>query len=210
MISELPSPSLRKDLEAATARYQTALPESPAVAYLQGRVISGRTAQLARLGYVADVADPMHGRLAIPYLTRAGVVNIKYRRLDGGDPKYLYWPGLDSTLYGVEDFFTTAGPLVITEGEVDCLSIKQAGVRCVGYPGVQNFKAHHARCFYGEDLVVIVADGDTPGRDAAKAISKEIGRWAERVRVVRCPDGADANSVLVEQGEQALRQLIGV
>jgi hypothetical protein len=44
-----------------------------------------------------SVVDPIaghelgEGMLSIPYITPAGVVGIKFRRLDEGTPKYL-WP----------------------------------------------------------------------------------------------------------------------
>jgi DNA primase len=114
-------------------------------------------------------------------------------------------------LFNVNAFFQPSATIVVTEGELDALAVQQAtGLPAVGYPGTSGWKPFYFRCFSGYQTVVVVADGDEPGREAAKSVAKEIGRAADTVRVVRLEDGADASSVLVSEGPAGLSGRLGV
>jgi len=64
--------------------------------YLAQRGINPAVAQAIRLGVVVD---PLAGqeqfinRLAIPYLTPTGVVDIRFRSMGPEEPKYMGMPG---------------------------------------------------------------------------------------------------------------------
>jgi DNA primase len=114
-------------------------------------------------------------------------------------------------LFNVNAFFQPSATICVTEGELDALAVQQAtGLPAVGYPGTSGWKQFYARCFSGYSQVLVIADGDEPGREAAKSVAKEVGRMADTVRVVRLDDGLDASSVLASHGADALKELIGV
>ena len=48
--------------------------------------------------------------------------------------------------------------------------------------------------------VIILADGDTPGENAAQASARRWLREGRRVKIVRAPPGKDFNDVLKERG----------
>jgi len=78
-------------LTEAAERYSNSLTPQ-AVSYLEGRGISQEVSRTFLLGSVVEPSaghELAEGMLSIPYRTPAGVVGIKFRRLDEGTPKYL-------------------------------------------------------------------------------------------------------------------------
>lgn len=203
-------------LEQATARYQSTV--SGALPYLAARGIDPAVAAAERLGVVSE-PEPGHedfqGRLSIPYLTRAGVVNLKFRCIEdhdckqSGHPKYLGLSGGEGKprLYNVEAFFARSSVIGIAEGEFDALVLSHyAGLPTVGCPGVSTWQSHFPRCFQGYDLTLIFADGDDPGRQWARMIQKQV----HPSRVIPMPDGMDVNTVYLTEGVDGLRKRAGL
>ncbi len=97
--------SQKELLEKATARYQENIYQ--AEAYLKSRGIPIETARLARLGVVveAEVGHEIYtGRLSIPYVTKTGVVDLRFRSLNPAvEPKYMGLTGADTKMYNVLD-----------------------------------------------------------------------------------------------------------
>ncbi len=64
-------------------------------------------ARLARLGVVAEPEvghEQYQGRLAIPYVTKSGVVDLRFRSLNPAvEPKYMGLTGADTKMYNVLD-----------------------------------------------------------------------------------------------------------
>jgi DNA primase len=203
----MPSASVLSWLEKATALYEEQLDQ--ALTYLEGRGISEATARAARLGVVGTPApthDRYQGRLCIPYVTPAGVIGLKFRAIGEADPKYLCLPNSRPSLYNVLSFFTASDTIAVSEGELDALILTQAGIPAVGCPGVSTWQEHHPRCFTGYDRVLVFADGDTPGHDLAKRISRDL----EQAQVIHCPDGMDVTDVYLAEGAYGLRKRAGL
>lgn len=199
------SVSQRKSLEKAASRYEGHLDE--AMPYLAARGITEQTARTYRLGYVREPVrgdDEMVGRLSIPYLTTSGVVDIRYRTITGQTPKYMSRTGSAVRMYGVQALLVPSRSIVVCEGEIDCITFNQAGIPAVGIPGANAWKDHWRLLFSDYDDVIVVCDGDQPGRDFGKKIAEKL----DGVSVVHLPDGEDANSIYAAQGEGALRERI--
>jgi hypothetical protein len=152
--------------------------------------------------------DEYQDRLSIPYFTPTGVVAIKYRCVDPvhGDHKtvscvkYLNESGCGVHLYNAQALVGAVDTVVLTEGELDAVTVQAfCGVPAVAYPGVDTWKKspHWRLCFEAVGEVVVVADGDKVGKDAARRVAENIGLTA---RVVDMPDGFDANSFIAQQG----------
>lgn len=197
-------------LEETTAQAEQALDQ--ALTYLAGRGISEAAARKARLGVVGTQvrtagSGKYAGRLTIPYLTPAGVVNLKFRSMDGSDPKYLCLPNSKPLLYGVQSFFADGDTIAVTEGELDALILThEVGLPAVGCPGVSTWQEHHPRCFTGYERVLVFADGDGPGFDLAK----RIGRDLDQAQVIAMPDGMDVTDVFLTEGAAGLRGRAGL
>lgn len=149
----------------------------------------------ARLGVVSE---PLTGheaytnRLSIPYITRSGVVDIRFRSMDLSEPKYMGMAGATTHLYNVGAFFRATSFISICEGEIDTLTLDTVcGIPAVGVPGVNNWKKHYTRLLQDFDKVFLFADGDNAGADFAKSLSRELGNLV----VVTMPDGEDVNSM---------------
>lgn len=212
------SVSSKKLLEEATTRYSRHVGD--AGEYLTRRGLSPGSWISFRLGVVpADSPAPGHesfiGRLSIPYLTRAGVVSMKFRCIKPHDckesncVKYLGLDGVPLRLFNPEAFFARSTYIILLEGEIDAMTLSaEMGLPAVGYPGVQSWNRHPywARCFAGYDRVIVPADGDEAGRAAAKDMAHAIDNG---VRVLY-PDGYDTNSLYVAEGPDALRRRLGV
>lgn len=178
---------------------------SGASEYLTSRGISEDTARTSHLGFVARRVrgyEQYMGRLAIPYMTRAGVVAIKFRALvdKEGTDKYLNVAGMGTHLYNVESFFSTDKFLCVAEGEIDTLSLQQAGLAAVGVPGVKNWKKFYKRCFEDWQTIFVFADGDQAGKDFGKFLAGEI-----KAIPLDMPPGMDVNSVLTTHGAEWLK-----
>jgi DNA primase len=197
----------------AANTYHDSLAGSPAEAYLEKRgILDG--AERFKLGYVVDPApgheDRLKHHLSIPYITEAGVVGFKFRRIDDGDPKYMIPTGQKHHLYNVAAIIHAVHEVLIVEGEIDAISATLAGHPAVAVAGVNAWKPHFARCFDGIGRVIIATDNDAkedgsnPGQDLARRLSDAI---PQAIRVSLPPD-SDINSIIVSQGAQALTKLI--
>ena len=175
--------------------------------FLKARGISRAAAVTSLLGVVtAENAAPEHeayvGRLAIPYLNPAGVSQLRFRSLDGSEPKYLSAPGQSPTIYQVEALNAPGETIVITEGELDALILyRECGVPAVGVPGAQVWQDHWWRAFKDFPRVVVMTDADTAGRDLGNKLATAI----RQSKVVHLPDGMDANDFYLAYGVDAVR-----
>lgn len=183
-----------------------------ALDYLLSRGLTDEVARMFSLGYVVE--GEFAGRLSIPYSTPGGVLQIKYRCTDASHhegfkhtnkdcPKYLYESGTGTHLFNAQVLIHTADTVVVTEGEMDAICVQAyTGIPAVAYPGVDTWQKHpHYRlCFEGVSEVIVVADGDKPGKESAKRVADSIGMSA---RVVEMPAGEDSNSYIASQGAGA-------
>lgn len=199
--------SQKQLLETATQHYQSTV--SAAEEYLATRGLTLQDANSNRLGVVVD---PLPGheqyrhRLAIPYITRTGVVDIRFRSMGIEEPKYLGLPGAQTHLFHVLSTFTAGDFIAICEGEIDTITLNKIGIPAVGVPGVNNWKRHYNRILHDFESILVFADGDQPGQDFAKHLAKEL----QGVTVIQMPDGEDVNSVYCKQGEQYIKSMIGM
>jgi DNA primase len=207
------NPKLIELWTKAAHQYHDALAGSPAEEYLASRgILDG--AEKFLLGYVAEVApgheDRLKHHLSIPYITGAGVVGFKFRRIDGGDPKYMIPTGQKHHLYNVDAILNAVSQVLIVEGEIDAISATLAGHPAVAVAGVNAWKPYFSRCFDGIGTVVIATDNDVkedgsnPGQDLARRLQDAI---PQAVRV-SLPPNSDINSIIVDQGAQALTDLV--
>lgn len=192
----------RSLLESQTSRYQSNL--YVAAEYLDGRGITEDTAVSARLGVVDEEIhgdpDAAFQRLSIPYITRSGVVDLRYRCIrdhecsEVGCPKYLGRPGSTLRIYGVDDLVSAGDTIAVTEGELDRLILRQLGYPAVGLPGAESWKRHWHRLFEDFSRLVVFGDGDAAGIRFIRKFFDEFPQTAEGVQL---PDSEDVNSMFL-------------
>lgn len=209
----MPSAKQRKLLERATTSYEQSLPL--AKTFLEHRGISYETAQAWRLGVVHSPElghEAMAGRLAIPYTNRLGVIALKFRCLQSheckaeGCSKYLSTPGQDVYVFNVLAAEACHHTIHVTEGEIDAIVLASVLAEpVVGIPGTSSWRAHHPWHFKGWQRVLVWPDGDKAGKDFGNLIRKEV----PAAEIVGTPASHDVNSLFVEAGAEAIRQLAG-
>jgi DNA primase len=176
--------------------------------YLRGRGIDRATSERFRLGYVADPItghEQYKGRLVIPSIGPAGnVYGLRFRSLDGSEPKYLGLSGQVTRLFNVRAINEADDIICITEGEIDAISLAVAGLNAVGVPGASAWKRHHARLFVGFAKVYVFGDGDPAGRLFASTVCESL----RNSQPVPMPEGLDINSILVGTGIESVLALM--
>jgi DNA primase len=200
--------SQKELLGQATTKYQANIYQ--AEDYLRSRGIQIEVARLARLGVVVEpeVGHEMYqGRLAIPYVTKSGVVDLRFRSLNPAvEPKYMGLTGADTKMYNVLDIERAGDYIGVCEGELDTLTMSACvGIPCVGVPGANSWKKHYTRLLADFERVFVFADGDQPGKEFATSLARELP-----VTVVNFPDGEDVNSFYTKYGAEAVREKAGI
>jgi len=149
------------------------------------------------------VTDPLPGhelykdRLVIPYITRTGIVDIRFRSMDNTEPKYLGLPGASTHLFNVSALFRANDWIAVCEGEIDTITLDtKVGFPTIGVPGANNWKKHYYKLLADFEKILIFADGDQAGQDFARQLAKELGT----VTIISMPEGEDVNSIYVSKG----------
>ena len=200
--------SQKELLGRATAKYAGSI--SLAEDYLASRGITKEVARQARLG-VVEAPETGHeayiGRLAIPYITKTGVVDIRFRSLNPAvEPKYMGMTGAETKMYNVIDVERAGDWIGVCEGELDTITLSGCvGIPCVGVPGANSWKKHYTRLLADFERVFVFADGDQPGKEFAAGLARELP-----VTIVSMPDGEDVNSIYVKHGADYIRDKIGL
>lgn len=156
-----------------------------------------------RLGAVAAFAYHRSGK---PY---AG----KFRAVDRKD--WRSTDGVSRGLYNEDVLKSGTGPVVITEGEIDALSVMQAGyLRAVSLPdgwtadgGKRDVLVEAEPMLREAPFVIVAGDEDEAGSSLPKTVANILA--GHDVRHARWPDGCkDANDVLCTYGEGELARAL--
>lgn len=197
------SVSQKELLGKAAERYAGSI--SLAEDYLRSRGIPLEVARVARLGVVEhpEVGHELfRGRLSIPYITKSGVVDLRFRSLNPAvEPKYMGMTGAETKMYNVLDVDRAGDSICVCEGELDTLTISSmVGWACVGVPGANSWKKHYTRLLADFERVFVFADGDQAGTDFARSLARELP-----VTIIQMPDGEDVNSAFVKHGANYIK-----
>tara|TARA_R110000803_G_C11978641_1_gene320477 strand:+ start:1189 stop:2661 length:1473 start_codon:yes stop_codon:yes gene_type:complete len=188
-----------------------------ALTFFEKRGISAET--VVDLGIYTD-----SGALVFPTYEGDNVVNLKFRTHDK-----KFWQSKE----GTRTFYNPIGldlaiqedkPLVICEGEIDCISIIES--RYAWVVSVPDGAPAKEKDFYGIDednkfqfiwdnlakldkvkTFILAGDADEPGKVLNLELSKRLG--LERCKYVTYPEGCkDFNDVLVTHGKAMVNELI--
>ena len=200
------SSSQRQFLLQATQRYAGKI--ELAQEYLSSRSLSVEEASIFHLGVVEDPLpghEAYKGRLAIPYITPSGVVDIRFRGMHNEDPKYMGLVGAKTTMFNTQACFVADKYICVTEGEFDCIIMSVKTIHpTIGIPGANNWKSHYAKILDDFEIVIVLADGDAAGLEFGKKISRELGN----VNIISMPEGEDVNSIITKRGSEWIDERI--
>lgn len=192
---------------ALIAQYEKALQNTPeALSYLrETRGFTDETIGHFHLGYNEE-----YKAISIPTFRDGELVNIKYRIINPTGAKYIGEKGAETWLFHETglDFAQKSGRVLIVEGELDCISAYQAGVKNVISPA-------SGKDSYGVWLerldkipkVYIAYDNDSGGRETAREMADRIG--TDKSFEVKYPEGfKDANEYLLSHSVDEFRVLL--
>lgn len=128
-------------------------------------------------------------KIIIPFLRDGRIVFLQGRRLDDGQPKYLFIkrpvPLFNpDTLGGLEK----GDRIYICEGVFDAMILEQNGYKAVAILGVNNFKPEYTELFKGFE-VVLCLDNDEPAKQAIDRLAKMFLLKGQAVIAKQLPDG---------------------
>lgn len=160
-----------------------------------------------------QVKEVDHGRLgtaiAFPYIRGGKPYADKFR---GSQKTWGSTKGVTRGLYNGDVLGQMVGiPIVIVEGEIDCLSVMQSGFeRCVSLPDGWTAEGNKTESliaelpkFFEAPYVIVAGDNDTAGESLPRVVANLLD--GQDVRYVVWPDDCkDANDVLVKFGEGEL------
>ncbi|QDP54261.1 MAG: putative bifunctional DNA primase/polymerase [Prokaryotic dsDNA virus sp.] len=144
------------------------------------------------------------------YYRENDLVNVKYR---DGQKNFKMVSGAELIFYGLDNI-KTMDKIYIVEGEIDALSLHEAGIYSVcsvpngASKGNQRLE-YLDNCFeYFKDKkeIVLCTDNDSPGIQLRKELARRFGAY--RCKYVDFGDYKDANEILVTKGGETLRNVI--
>ncbi|KAJ1420863.1 TOPRIM domain [Sesbania bispinosa] len=193
------------------------------VAYFKERLISEKTLNRNSVRQLSDNKNV----IAFTYKQNGLLVGCKYRTME---KRFWQGKGTEKVLYGLDDI-SHAAEIIIVEGEIDKLSLEEAGFQnCVsvpvGAPGKVSSKdlppmekdtayqyLWNCKGYLDKVVRIILAtDNDPPGQALAEELARRLGR--ERCLQVQWPKKdefssfKDANEVLTHMGVDALKRIV--
>ena len=191
-----------------------------ATAYFKQRGISQLTIDecgVSAVNKYINVAGKEVMCVAFPYYDQEGKhTATKFRSVNG---KGFSCEGSPKGLWGIEKY--VEGDVWITEGEIDAMSLVQAGIENAfsipnGVPGKPS-KGYSEDAFAwlwsaseaikSAQRVIICGDNDEPGRACSEEIARRIGR--DKCWRVVLPEGMkDVNEALIKLGNANFRKLL--
>ncbi|KAI9122480.1 hypothetical protein K1719_006320 [Acacia pycnantha] len=193
------------------------------IAYFKERLISEKTLSRNAVMQLSDNKNV----IAFTYKRNGFLVGCKYRTME---KRFWQGKGTDKILYGLDDI-SDAAEIIIVEGEIDKLSVEEAGFRnCVSVPGGAPSKVSskdlppiekdvgyqylwNCKEYLNKvDRIILATDSDPPGQALAEELARRLGR--ERCWQVHWPKKdeqsffKDANDVLKCVGADALKRIV--
>jgi DNA primase len=171
--------------------------------YLSERGISKETADHFGVGFYCGKGS-MSGRIVIPIHNEHGeLVAYAGRSIDGSEPRYKLPAGFHKSLELFNLHRATGPEVILVEGFFDCMKVHQAGFPAVALMGSSLSEAQEALIIAKFERVVVMLDGDEPGRQAAAECLTRLGprMW---VRLAALAEDNQPDQLSSEQLQQLL------
>jgi twinkle protein len=201
-----------KEYQKPQQRLEILQPDT--IKYFESRGISNNT--LLRLKVTECIewmpkANEEVKAICFNYYKDDELVNIKFR---AKDKDFKLAKNAELIFYNL-DAIKDETTAIIVEGEIDCLSLHEAGIyNVVSVPngagvGQQQLK-YLDNCwqhFEDKNQIIIFTDNDEPGNNLKEEISRRLGK--DRCMIIDYPEGCkDANEVLLKHGKGMLISMI--
>ena len=173
-------------------------------------------ASLAKQGRRGGIYDAFRNRLMFPVIdVRGNVVAFSGRIVGEGEPKYLN--SADTPVFSKShNLFglnlakkSKAGYIILVEGNVDVVSLHQAGFDSAVASLGTSLTNEQARLISNyAKRVVLCYDADAAGQKAAQRAIPILDRLGLEIRVVTVPGAKDPDEFIKSSGAEAFRALI--
>lgn len=190
-------------------------PTEEIYAFFEKRKISRATVD------ACHIQSDENGNIVFPFYMDGVNVFEKYRKPIKHDkttksPKEWRSPGAKPVLFGMDDC-SFSQPLIITEGQIDCMSLYEAGItNAVSVPSGCEDLSWIEHCYDWLDhfkTIILFGDNDDPGRSMVQRVAKRLDE--SRCLIVEDypsrPNGTpckDANEILYFHGEFELIRMV--
>ena len=150
--------------------------------------------------------DTFRNRLMFPVIdVRGSVIGFSGRILDDGEPKYLNSPetavfSKSRNLFGLNlAKKTRRGYIILVEGNIDVVSLHQAGFDCAAASLGTSLTPEQARLLsrYTKE-VILCYDSDAAGKKAAQRAIGILEKLEMKVRVLQVTGAKDPATVLTQ------------
>jgi len=162
--------------------------------------------------------DRFRNRLIFPILDLRGrVIAFSGRALGDTDPKYLNSPDTPvyhkgETIFGLnlaKEAIKQQGYSILVEGNLDLLSVAQAGLKNVAAPlGTALTAAQGKLLGRFADTVVLAYDADAAGEKAAERSAELLLGSGFKIKVVTLTGAKDPDEFIKQKGADAFRQAV--
>ena len=175
------------------------------VEYLKKRGLSDETIRFFKLG-------DYQGNIGIPYFDNGTMTGVKYKTRSGETPKYKAITGSQFGMLN-KDNLNIEEPLVISEGELDCMSVYEAGYKNVVSVGTGGSSLDKLFRQEGDFLrkfnaLIIFADADEVGKTMRKKFLEQFGYLVKFPDVETYKGCKDANEILLQHGKEQILKVI--
>ena len=183
------------------------------VDWFKGRGISEATLAHWKVGesitYMPQVKNNRK-TINFNYYKNGNLINVKYR---DSEKNFKMVSGAELIFYGLDNI-NELKKVYIVEGEMDALSLHEAGVYSVcsvpngASKGNQRLEYldNCWRSFEDKEEVIICTDNDEAGLQLRAELARRFGHY--RCKYVDWGDYKDANEVLVDKGAETLRTIV--
>ena len=177
-----------------------------------------RSETLKKFGYrLGTYADPERDFEEVPchiapYTDKDGNVVAQKLRLPGKEFKFVGEPKHVRQLFGQNVWGSGGKRVVVTEGEIDCMTVAQAQdlkwpvVSVVNGAGDDKTIAKAVDWLETFDEVVFMYDGDEAGRLGAAEAAKMLSPG--KAKIASLPDGTDPNQLLTDRKQELIIRAI--
>ena len=195
------------------AAQEYAEPSSKVVDWFKSRGISQKTLIDLRCGEGSEFM-PQTGKtentIKFNYYIGNQLINVKYR---DGRKNFKLYKGAEKVFYNINSI-VGHNSCVIVEGEIDVLSLHEAGVsNVISVPNGATLNHNNLdyldNCidyFEDKEKIILAVDADEPGNMLKQEFIRRLG--AENCFIVDFVDCKDANEYLMKHGTDALRSAI--
>lgn len=200
----------KKEYKLPEQKNNTGLTDK-ALNWFEGRMISQKT--LNKLGvYSSKEWMPQTAKdesvICFPYFIDGKLVNIKYR---DGAKNFKLVKDAELVFFNI-DALKTNTEIIITEGEIDCLSFIESGhENCISVPNGASSKNleyidNHIDKFDNIEKIYLAVDNDAAGLQLREELIRRFGQ--EKCSIILFNDCKDANEYLQKHGGVELSKTV--